>query len=145
MKIPRISCVITLFGFGLSTMTALLLTGCVSLSGEDRKNQATKLSALEILPLETLDVKPEVTFQDRPRYPVRMRRAGIAGAALVEFIVDDQGKVRDARTFRATHEDFGAAATAAIMTWKFNPGLKNGRPVATRMQEIIRFELNEHY
>jgi protein TonB len=74
-----------------------------------------------------------------------MRRAGIAGAALVEFIVDDQGKVRDARTFRATHEDFGAAATAAIMTWKFNPGLKNGRPVATRMQEIIRFELNENY
>ena len=144
MKIPRIACVITLLGFGLSTMTALLLTGCVSLPDEDRKNQATKLSALEILPLETLDVKPEVTFQGRPRHPVRMRRAGIAGAALVEFIVDDQGKVRDARTIRAAHEDFGEAAMAAIMTWKFNPGFKNGRAVATRMQKIIRFELIEN-
>ena len=138
------SCVITLFGFGLSTMLALLLMGCVSLPDEYRKNQATKLSALEILPLETLDVKPEVTFQGRPRYPVRMRRAGITGAALVEFIVDDQGKVRDARTIRAAHEDFGEAALAAIMTWKFNPGFKNGRAVATRMQKIIRFELKEH-
>ena len=58
--------------------------------------------------------------------------------------MDDQGKVRDARTIRAAHEDFGEAAMAVIMTWKFNPGFKNGRAVATRMQKIIRFELNEN-
>ncbi len=72
-----------------------------------------------------------------------MKRNGIAGEVLVEFIVDANGTVRDAHAVRSSQREFEASAVRAVSKWTFRPGQKGGRNVATRMQVPIVFSLNE--
>jgi protein TonB len=72
-----------------------------------------------------------------------MRRAGITGEVLVEFIVDANGDVRNAYAVRSTQREFETAAVQAVSKWKFRPGKRGGKAVNTRMQQPISFSLNE--
>ena len=109
----------------------------------DFKPTPSLIAASDIVSLEALDQKPVATFQMRPAYPFAMRRNGVAGRAVVEFIVDAQGSVQGAQAVEFTHPDFGPAAAAAVSKWKYRPGTKNGQPVNTRMRTPIVFTLNE--
>jgi protein TonB len=72
-----------------------------------------------------------------------MRRAGIAGEVVVDFIVDTHGDVQNAYAIRSSQREFEAAAVQAVSKWKFKPGRKGGRDVPTHMQVPIVFTLNE--
>ena len=50
----------------------------------------------QIYDLAQLDHKPAVTSQPRPQYPFEMRRGGIKGKVLVDFIVKPDGAVTNA-------------------------------------------------
>jgi protein TonB len=103
----------------------------------------SKKGAVEIVDLTLLDRTPIARFQAQPQYPFEMRHAGISGEVLVEFIVEANGSVRDARVVRSSQREFEAAAVQAVSKWTFRPGQKGGRNVATRMQVPIAFGLNE--
>jgi TonB family protein len=90
-----------------------------------------------------LDVTPVPRFQARPQYPFALRRDGVAGEAVTDFVVDTEGNVQRAYALRATHPAFADAAVAAVMQWKFRPGKKGGRVVNTHMQVPIVFTLNQ--
>lgn len=90
---------------------------------------------------DKLDKKPKVVFQVNPQYPMEMKVRGVEGRAVVEFIVANDGTVRDIKIVSASEEVFGPAAAAAIEKWRFEPGLKDGVPVATRMQIPMGFKL----
>ena len=90
-----------------------------------------------------VDQVPTPRFQARPQYPFEMRRQGIAGEVVVDFIVDTQGEVRNAYALRSSQREFEAAAVAAVSKWKFRPGRKDGRDVPTRLQVPIVFTLNQ--
>lgn len=77
--------------------------------------------------------------QTRPVYPFAMRRAGSAGDVVVEFVVDTNGDVREARAISATNDEFAAAGVQCIETWKFSPGLKNSQPVNAVMRVPFSF------
>ena len=89
-----------------------------------------------------LDRAPLARFQAQPHYPFEMKRSGITGEVLVEFIVDANGAVREARAVRSSQREFEGAAVQAVGKWTFRPGQKGGRNVATRMQVPIVFSLN---
>ena len=97
----------------------------------------------EVIEFSTLDQKPVPRSQARPIYPAEQRTKKISGEAVVDFIVDTQGDVRNAFALRNTHPAFGEAAVEAVAQWKFQPGLKGGRVVNTHMQVPIVFTLNE--
>ena len=97
----------------------------------------------EVIEFSTLDQKPVPRSQARPIYPAELRSKNITGEAVVEFVVDSQGNVRDATALRHTHPAFGEAAVASVMQWKFQPGKKGGRAVTTRLQVPIVFSLGE--
>ena len=78
-----------------------------------------------------------------PVYPLELKKLGITGAAEVEFILDTEGHVRNAFAVSATHDAFGRAAVDCIQQWKFTPGIKNGRPVNTRLRQSFSFNLSE--
>ncbi len=103
----------------------------------------TGLSGVEIFDISKLDQQPVARFQARPQYPFEMRRAGISGDVLVDFIVDTNGDVRNAFSVRSSQREFEAAAVQAVSKWKFKPGRKNGHNVYTHMQVPIVFTLNE--
>jgi len=98
---------------------------------------------IEVFDISKLDQAPVAKFQARPQYPFEMRRAGIAGEVLVDFIVDSNGDVRNAYAARSSQREFEAAAVQAVSKWKFRPGKKGGRNVNTHMQVPIVFTLNE--
>lgn len=61
--------------------------------------QATRSAAFDV---SKLDRAPRPRFQARPSYPVQLRTAGIAGAVVVDFIVDAKGDVRNAFASKTT-------------------------------------------
>lgn len=97
----------------------------------------------DIVDIATLDRKPAPRgARAVPRYPYTLRHYGIQGEATVEFLVDKEGIVRNAQAVKATHVDFGTAAVEAVEKWQFTPGAKAQRPVVTRLQVPIVFQMN---
>jgi len=97
-----------------------------------------------VIPIAQLDQRPVARLQTRPRYPYQLRKNGVAGEAVVDFVVDAEGNVAEPVAVRMTHEEFGAAAVDAVRRWQFKPGMKDGRAVATQLQVPIVFTLNEN-
>jgi periplasmic protein TonB len=97
-----------------------------------------------IFNLKDLDQVPQVRgVQARPNYPFEMRRAGLNGEVVVRFVVDTNGDVRDVEIVRSSQREFESAAQQAVLKWKWRPGRKGGKAVATRMQIPIVFNLND--
>lgn len=99
---------------------------------------------IEVFDINTLDQRPVPRVQIQPQYPFEMRRAGIEGEVVVEFIVDTNGDVRNPFVVRSTQREFEAAAIQAVSKWKFRPGRRGGRDVNTsRVQQLFSFKINE--
>jgi TonB family protein len=88
-----------------------------------------------------LDRTPTPVYQVQPQYPQRLRVMGLSGRAVVDFVVDRHGIVRDAAVASASDPEFGAAAVAGVSQWKFKPGVKDGRAVAVHMRVPIVFSV----
>jgi len=93
--------------------------------------------------LSQLDQQPIPTFQAQPIYPDSMKRSGISGEVMVDFVVDPDGKVRNERAVSSNHREFEEPACSAVGRWKFRPGRKDGRAVYVHMQVPIVFTLDE--
>jgi periplasmic protein TonB len=96
-----------------------------------------------IYPVALLDKQPVAIVQAKPQYPFDMRRNGISGQAVVDFIVDAHGNVRNARVEDATAAEFGSSALAAVSKWHFKAGMKGGKAVATHMQVPVVFNIDD--
>ncbi len=77
----------------------------------------------------------------RPIYPAGLRMSGQTGEVLISFIVSVEGRVRRAEVVRSSNPGFDEPALDALMQWTFQPGMRNGIPVNTRMQVPIVFSL----
>ncbi|HWA11262.1 MAG TPA: energy transducer TonB [Opitutaceae bacterium] len=97
----------------------------------------------QIFDLSQLDKIPQATVQAKPVYPFEMRRAGITGTVVVEFIVDKTGAVLNATARPSAQREFEAEAVKAVSKWKFRPGQRGGQPVPTHMVVPIVFSLND--
>jgi protein TonB len=98
---------------------------------------------IEVFDISKLDQIPEPKYRVEPQYPFEMRRAGVTGEVVVDFIVDTNGNVMNAFAFRSSQREFEANAVQAVSRWKFKPGRKGGRNVNTHMQVPIVFTLND--
>jgi protein TonB len=82
--------------------------------------------------------------QVNPRYPTQAQRAGTEGWVEVEFTVDAEGQVRDAKVAQAQPRHvFDRSALEAVNRWKFEPAVRNGKPVATQLRRRIQFKLRQ--
>lgn len=100
------------------------------------------LDELEVFELADLDKIPNPLHRVAPTYPYEMKQAGISGVARVIFIVDENGRVRSPRIDSSTHREFEQPSIDAVLQWKFEPGMKDGRAVKTRMMLPLKFNLN---
>ena len=96
----------------------------------------------EFVEFNKLDRKPIARTQPAPRYPFEMKRQGISGECIVQFFVDEEGAVSGAVAVSASHREFVKPSIEAVMQWRFKPGMKNGRAVATRMQQTLPYTLS---
>ena len=91
--------------------------------------------------MKRLDRTPAPTHVVPPVYPQEWSDRGIAGAATVEFFIDETGQARIPFVIAADQPLLGAAAVAAVMQWRFEPPLRNGNPVLVRAQQVFTFDL----
>jgi protein TonB len=84
---------------------------------------------------------PVATLKVQPRYTETARRANIQGVVVVEAIVDEQGRVTDARVLRGLPMGLDRAAIEAIQQWKFRPAMMQGRPVKVYFTLTATFTL----
>jgi protein TonB len=94
-----------------------------------------------VIDVANLDQRPEPRFQPNPKYPLSLKRAGIQGSAVIQFIVDTAGDVHDAVAVRSTHREFETPAIETVMKSKFRPGKKGNAVVNTRMEQEVEFSL----
>jgi len=90
-----------------------------------------------------IDLQPVAVNRAQPIYPFDLKHQGVSGKATVEFIVDQNGFVRDPKVVRATHTAFGLAALDAILKWKFSTPIKRGRAICARMQQDFLFSIED--
>gem|GEM_PF-1007857 len=92
--------------------------------------------------VNTLDVRPELLSSVDPAYPASELARGINGQAVLQFVVDENGRVGDVVVLSATDSSFGENAAAALRQWRFKPGLRDGQAVASRMSVPLYFRVS---
>ena len=62
------------------------------------------------------------------------------GDAVVEFLVDEEGRVCVPRVVSASDPAFGYAAVQAVSTWRFEPPVSKGKPGVARVSVPFEFK-----
>lgn len=96
-----------------------------------------------IVDLADLDAAPKPLSRRPPTYPSALRESGQEGSAEIEFYIDKVGDAQLPRIVSATSPEFGYAAAQAVASWRFEPALKNGKPVIGRAKIPVNFSLND--
>lgn len=87
-----------------------------------------------------LDVFPALATPLQLRYSERAAAAAIEGRALLLVLIDDTGNVDDVSVVETLPDGyFEDDAKQALMSARFTPALKNGRPVKSRLLVQITY------
>jgi protein TonB len=86
-----------------------------------------------------LDNAPRVRFPKAPQYPYEASRDQRSGEVLVEFSVDETGRVFNPSVVRSSDPIFEEPTLKAVRQWRFEPGRRNGRAVRFRMRLPVEF------
>jgi TonB family protein len=84
---------------------------------------------------------PEPVSTPDPEYTEQARMAKTQGTCILWLIVDDQGHPRDIRVVRGLGMGLDAKAIEAVKQWKFQPAMKDGRPVNVQISVEVGFKL----
>jgi TonB family protein len=78
----------------------------------------------------------------QPSYPPKAEKTGVEGWVELDFTVTETGTVQDVAVDAAKPPGvFEAAASAALLQWRFKPLVRDAKTVATRARIRIRFAL----
>ncbi len=81
-----------------------------------------------------VDVKPTPKRPIRVRFPSSVRKKGETAEVVLRFLVTGEGEVQKVVIVKFSHPDMIEPALLAYENAKYNPGMKNGRPVDTLME-----------
>jgi periplasmic protein TonB len=76
-----------------------------------------------------------------PNYTEEARRAKKQGTCVLWLIVDSTGHPRDIRVQRGLGFGLDAKALEAVQQWRFQPALKDGKPVDVQISVEVEFHL----
>lgn len=100
-------------------------------------------STYQVSKLAELDAIPTPVELVSPLYPESYVGSGIEGEVVVEFYIDENGAVRLPAILEQNGIDFAASAVEAVLQWKFEPPMRNGRPVTAVVMQQFHFNPSE--
>ncbi len=79
-----------------------------------------------------------------PAYPVLAVRLNEQGVVRLALSIDEHGTVVGARVLASSgHDLLDSAAIAWVESrWRYEPAMRNGKPVPTTMEAVVTFRLN---
>jgi len=84
---------------------------------------------------------PQALSAPDPEYTEEARRAKMQGTCVLWLIVDSQGRPRDVRVVRGLGYGLDGKALEAVRQWRFQPSLKDGKPVDVQISVEVAFHL----
>jgi TonB family protein len=84
---------------------------------------------------------PKAIFQPDPEYSEEARKAKFQGVCVLSLIVGPDGKPREPHVIRSLGLGLDEKALEAVTQWKFEPALKDGKPVAVAINVEVQFRL----
>lgn len=103
---------------------------------------ATAMNGTPVFALTDIDHAPQPLVQLRPFYPAHARMRQIEGSVTVEFVVAANGRPEEITVLASEPGTlFRSSAVRAVERWRFAPGTRGGEPVAVRVRQRIRFQL----
>jgi protein TonB len=84
---------------------------------------------------------PRAIYDPEPEYSEEARRVKQQGVVILSLVVDQQGRARDIHVARSLGMGLDEKAIDAVKMWKFSPGMKDGIPVAVRVNIEVSFRL----
>jgi TonB family protein len=88
---------------------------------------------------------PKVIFEVKPKYTAEALHAKIEGTVIMTAVVRTGGTPGDIEITTSLDSEYGldTAAVSALSQWRFEPGLKDGKPVPVRVTVEMRFSLKK--
>ena len=86
-----------------------------------------------------LDQRLHPVWRAKPVYPLSLLTEKPAGQAVIEFIIDRDGRARLPRVVSASRSEFGWAAATAVNQWVFARPLRDGQPADVRVSIPFEF------
>lgn len=84
---------------------------------------------------------PRAIFSPEPEYSDEARAAKYQGVVTLSAIVGPDGHPRHIRVARSVGMGLDEKAVAAVQTWRFEPGIKDGHPVNVQITVEVYFHL----
>lgn len=98
----------------------------------------------DLVNISEVDKLPERTNTIRPVYPPMAMRRNIEGRVIVTALVNENGKVIDAKVLKGDDRKMGLdeAALRAVRSTSFRPAVKDGKRVRVWIPIPIDFKMN---
>ncbi len=84
---------------------------------------------------------PRVRYQPEPEFSEQARAAGYEGVCTLKLIVGTDGVPRNIRVLNKIGMGLDEKAVEAVSSWRFDPALKDGKPVAVEIAVEVDFHL----
>ena len=86
-------------------------------------------------------VEPRPLRMPPASYTVEAIRQNVKGSVKLRVVIDEQGKVHVLGILRSIPELDDAAIRTVESSWRFEPAMKNGRPIPCLSDLVVRFNL----
>ena len=87
------------------------------------------------------DEPPAALSMPRPHFPERALRDGIRGRVVLRALITERGTVEVLRILRSVPGLDAEAIRVVESEWRFRPARRNGRPVASLSNLVVRFAI----
>jgi len=82
------------------------------------------------------------TTRVKPQFPRTAKYQGISGLVTMKFMVTERGAVKDIEVVQSDPPGlFDVSAKTALRQWKFEPPMRDGRPVTTAACQTLNFNV----
>ena len=85
--------------------------------------------------------EPKLIYAPDPEFSEEARKAKYQGSVLIHVIIDANGTPQDLKVTKALGLGLDEKAIQAVQTWRFKPGLKDGKPVNVEATVEVTFRL----
>jgi TonB family protein len=94
-----------------------------------------------LVPLPPGVSAPQLVKKKDLNYDEAARKAGVEGIVVLYLVVDSAGSPSEVMVFQSLTEGLNAEAVRTVSEWRFQPAMKDGKPVAVPLLVELNFRL----
>jgi TonB family protein len=106
-----------------------------------KKSQAPKPSGDRVYKAGGGVVAPKLISKIEPKYSEEAREAKVQGRVVLGVVIDAKGRPETVKVIEGLEPSLDAKAIEAVRQWKFEPGVKQGKPVRVQATVEVNFKL----